>query len=239
MKKTAEGALLKDDVSNYDKDAYEKPSVTVDIAICTIMNDELKVLLIKRKHPPFRNSWAIPGGFVEVGKNETLEQTARRELAEETNLKNIYIEQLKTYGDPDRDPRLRVITVAYFALLPIDKINTIKAGDDAGEASWFSVTKLPELAFDHKKIIEDLLVRLSGKILYTSIGFKLVPEQFTWAELQKTYEIILNRELITPNFRRKIKSMYEVEESKGTKKLKSAGKPPKYLKYIRDKDTFN
>lgn len=239
MKKTAEGVLLNDDVSNYDKDAYEKPAVTVDIAICTIMNDELKVLLIKRKYPPFRSSWAIPGGFVEIEKHETLEQTARRELEEETNLKNIYIEQLKTYGAPDRDPRLRVITVAYFALLSIDKINSIKAGDDAGEASWFSVTKLPELAFDHKKIIKDLLVRLSGKILYAPIGFKLVPEQFTWTELQKTYEIILNRELITPNFRRKIKSMYEVEECRATKKLKSAGKPPKYLRYVKVKDTFN
>ncbi len=239
MNKTAEGELLNDDLSNYDKDAYEKPSVTVDVAICTIIDDELKVLLIKRKHPPFRNSWAIPGGFLEVEKNEQLEQTARRELAEETNVKNIYLEQLKTYGDPNRDPRLRVITVAYFALLPVDKINSIKAGDDAKEVDWFSIMKLPKLAFDHKIILEDLLVRLSGKILYTPIGFRLVPEEFTWTELQKTYEIILNRKLIAPNFRRKIMSMYELEECSTTKKLKSAGKPPKYLKFIKVKDTFN
>lgn len=239
MNKTAEGELLNDDLSNYDKDAYEKPSVTVDIAICTIMDDELKVLLIKRKHPPYRNSWALPGGFVEVEKNENLEQSARRELEEETNVRNIYMEQLKTYGDPNRDPRLRVITVAYFALLPIDKINSIKAGDDAKEVHWFSVMKLPKLAFDHKQILEDLLIRLSGKILYTPIGFRLVPKQFTWTELQKTFEIILNRKLIAPNFRRKIKSMYEVEECRTTKKLKSAGKPPKYLKFIKVKDTFN
>lgn len=236
---TAEGELLKDDVSNYDKDAYEKPSVTVDVAICTIMDDELKVLLIKRKHPPFRNRWAIPGGFVEIEKKEGLEKTARRELEEETNVKNIYMEQLKTYGAPDRDPRLRVITVAYFALLPFDKINQVRAGDDAKEANWFSVMDLPELAFDHKIIVADLLERLSGKILYTPIAFSLLPEQFTWTELQNIYEIVLNRKLIAPNFRRKIKSMYEVEECRATKKLNSPGKPPKYLKFIQVKETFN
>lgn len=239
MKKTAEGELLKDDVSNYDKDAYEKPSVTVDIAICTIIDEELKVLLIKRKYPPFRNRWAIPGGFVDVDSAETLEQTAERELEEETNLKGIYIEQLKTYGDPDRDPRLRVITVAYFALLPVDQISSVKAGDDAKEAAWFSISDLPELAFDHHLILDDLLCRLRGKILYTPIGFQLVPEQFTWTELQTTYEIILSRKLIASNFRRKIKSMYEIEECRATKKLNSAGKPPKYLKFIKEKETFN
>ena len=239
MLKTAEGEFLKDDLSNYDKNAYEKPSITVDIAICTIMENELKVLLIKRKHPPFRDCWAIPGGFVKVEKEEKLEETAKRELKEETNLNNIYIEQLKTYGNPSRDPRMRVITISYFALLPMDKINKVNAGDDAKETKWFSIRKLPKLAFDHKIILSDLLLRLVGKILYTPIAFELVPKKFTWTELQNTYEIILGRRLLSPNFRRKIKAMYLIKEYKTTKKLKAAGKPPKYLNFIKAKETFN
>jgi 8-oxo-dGTP diphosphatase len=195
--------------------------------------------LIKRKYPPFRNKWSIPGGFVKVENNESLEETAERELKEETNLKNIYIEQLKTYGNPNRDPRMRIITIVYFALIPANKIKTIKAGDDAKEATWFSFRNLPELAFDHEIILNDLLNRLMGKISYTPIGFELTPKEFTWTELQNVYEIILNRKLLAPNFRRKIKSMYFIEECISTKKLKSAGKPPKYLKFIKEKETFN
>jgi 8-oxo-dGTP diphosphatase len=134
---------------------------------------------------------------------------------------------------------MRIITVAYFALIPIDKIHHIQAGDDAKMAEWFSINKLPQLAFDHKTIIEDLSIRLAGKISYTPIGFELVPKEFTWTELQTVYEIVLNRKLLAPNFRRKIKSMYEIEECESTKKLKSAGKPPKVLKFIREKEVFN
>ena len=239
MANNHEGKYLKDDLSNYDKDAYKKPSVTVDIAICTIVENDLKVLLIKRKYPPFREKWSIPGGFVRVENNETLKETAERELEEETNLKNIYIEQLKTYGNPDRDPRLRIITVAYFALIPVNKIRSIKAGDDAKETHWFSFRDLPDLAFDHEIILNDLLNRLRGKISYTPIAFELVPMEFTWTELQNVYEIILNRKLLAPNFRRKIKSMYYIEECISTKKLESAGKPPKYLKLIKEKETFD
>lgn len=236
--KTAEGKYLNEDASNYDSEAFEKPSVTVDMCICSIIKSDLKVLLIKRKYPPYRGYWAIPGGFVDLPKKETLEKTAARELGEETGLKNIYIEQLKTYGDPDRDPRMRIITVAYFALVPYNSLKNqnIKADDDAEDVGWFSLRKLPKkLAFDHKKILNDLLIRLVGKISYTNIAFSLLPVRFTWSELQKVYEIVLGKSLIAPNFRRKIRSMYNLKKLE-TKKEKKAGRPPIYLKYISMKD---
>ncbi len=141
---------------------YEKPSVTVDIAVCSIIRGELNVLLIKRKNPPFKGSWALPGGFLDVAAKESLEETAARELQEETSLNGIIMEQLKTYGDPGRDPRTRVITVAYYAMVPYTKVSLVKAGDDAAEVQWFPLRKLPELAFDHRIILSDILIRLSN-----------------------------------------------------------------------------
>lgn len=228
---TAEGEHLAEDGSNYDKNAYEKPAVTVDIAICSIMDNNLKVLLIKRKHPPYRDHWAIPGGFVDIETRQTLDKTAHRELQEETGLRNVYLEQLKSYGDPDRDPRMRIITVAHFALVPMDRLNEITAGDDAKEAGWFSLRDLPDLAFDHEQILSDLLERLVGKISYTPIGFELVPEKFTWTQLQTVYEIILGKKLNDSNFRRKIKSMYIIHTLKGVAKDKRPGRPSGYLSY--------
>ncbi|MCP4134295.1 MAG: NUDIX hydrolase [bacterium] len=232
---------LKDDLSNYDKDAYEKPSVTVDISICAIIENDLKVLLVKRTNPPFRNCWAIPGGFVDVAQKETLEKTAARVLGKKTNLKKIYIEQLKTYGAPDRDPRMRIITVTYFALVPYDKISyqDIKGFDDTEEVDWFSLRKPPSgLAFDHADILEELLDRLKGKISYTPIAFNLVSEEFTWSDLQKVYEIILGTELLTPNFRRKLKELYFIEELPGKRKAKSPGRPPAFLKFNGIKELY-
>lgn len=231
--RTAEGPGLLDDVSNYDDTAYKKPSVTVDMAICTIMDNELKVLLIKRKYPPFRDHWAIPGGFVDIDREESLDETAMRELKEETHVENVYLEQLKTYGDPGRDPRTRVITVSYFALLPEEFIDMdkVQADDDAKEYQWFALTNLPEdMAFDHRVILFDLLVRIQGKVSYTSIAFNLVPQKFTWQELQNVYEIILGEKLLRANFRRKIRSMYKIKELK-TKKKGNRGRPSILLKY--------
>lgn len=233
MAKSAEGKNLKDDLSNYNADAYEKPSVTVDICICTIICNQLKVLLIKRKHAPFKGKWAIPGGFLEVHKDETLEETATRELREETCLENIYIEQLKTYGDPGRDPRTRVVTVAYFALIPYSALKTqvIRAEDDAEEYQWAPLRKLPKLAFDHNKILKDLLIRLKGKIGYTDIAFSLLPTKFTWTELQKVFEIILGKKLTAPNFRRKMRALYKIKELKVKKEKKFIGRPPITLSF--------
>jgi len=232
---------LKDDLSNYDNEAFQKPSVTVDVALCTIIDNDVKVLLITRKHPPCRGQWALPGGFVDISKNETLEKSAAAMLLRETNVKNVYIEQLKTYGAPGRDPRTRVITVAYFALVPFEKIKNEKIipTEDALETEWFSLRELPApLAFDHGEILDDLLSRLIGKISYTPIGFQLVPEQFTWSELQQVYEIILGEKLITPNFRRKIKDMYEIHELKEKKKSIRAGRPGICLEYISQKKPY-
>lgn len=236
MKRTAEGRHLKDDASNYDSTAYTKPSVTVDICICSIIKNDLKILLIKRKYSPFKDCWAIPGGFVDITKEETLEETAIRELKEKTGLKNIYIEQLKTYGDPDRDPRMRIITVAYFALLPYNILEKqdIYGQDDAKEARWFSLRRIPKnTGFDHRQILKDLLERLKGKISYTNIAFSLVPEEFTWNELQKVYEIILNKKLL--NFRRKMQATYVFKEV-CVNKMKRVGRPSVTLKYIGNKE---
>lgn len=225
--KTAEGEGLKDDASNYDKNAYEKPSVTVDVAICQFQEGELKVLLIKRKNPPFRDSWAIPGGFVDIPAKETLEITAARELEEETGLRDMYVEQLKTYGDPDRDPRMRVITVAYFALVRPESLLSqhIEAKSDAKEWGWFSLNRLPQLAFDHKKILGDLMERLSGKVSYTPIAFNLLNKKFIFRELQDIYEFLLGRKILGPNFRRKILSMYTLKQIKEVRELPNGGRP--------------
>ena len=189
---------------------YPRPSVTVDIIVFTLRENDLQVLLIKRGHPPFEGTWAIPGGF--VGIDESLEGSALRELEEETSVRDVYLEQLYTFGDPGRDPRGRTITVAYFALVPAIAIHP-RAGDDAAEARWWSVYDLPPLAFDHADILIYALQRLRYKLEYTAVGFELLPETFTLSELQAAYEVILGEELDKRNFRRKILSAGVIEES--------------------------
>jgi len=232
MKKQREEDL-KDDLSNYDSSSFEKPSVTVDICICRIIGNDLKVLLIKRKYPPFRDFWAIPGGFVEVLKKESLEEAARRELFEETGIKqSVYLEQLLTAGNPDRDPRTRVISVVYYSLIPFDfpfNEQQVKAADDAKEYQWYSLRALPCLAFDHRDILEALLKRIMEKVLTTNLAFRLVPEHFTWKELQTVFEIVLEQDIADGNFRRKIKRQFIIGELNKTKKTK--GREAKLLKY--------
>jgi 8-oxo-dGTP diphosphatase len=175
--------------------------VTVDIVIFTVRGTELQVLLIKRGVPPFEGSYGIPGGFVHG--DESLEDAALRELYEETGVRAVFLEQLYTFGDPERDPRGRIVTVAYYALIASDKI-TLAAGADAAEARWFSVGALPTLAFDHKRILDYGLERLRNKLEYTTVGFQLLPEKFTLGDLQAVYEAILDKRLDKRNFRRKI-----------------------------------
>jgi len=175
--------------------------VTVDIVIFSIHEGLLKVLLVKRGIPPFKGSFAIPGGFVH--EEESLEQAALRELREETGVANVYLEQLYSFGDPARDPRGRIVTVAYFALISADRA-PLTASGDVTEARWFSVNALPPLAFDHGKIIEYALERLKNKLEYTTVGFQLLPARFTLSELQEVYEAILSRKLDKRNFRRKL-----------------------------------
>jgi 8-oxo-dGTP diphosphatase len=180
---------------------YHYPAVSVDVVIFTLRDDDLQALLVQRKNPPFQGRWAIPGGFVEA--RESLDVAARRELAEETGVRDVYLEQLYTFGDPGRDPRGRVITVAYLALVPSPL--AVEAGSDARDARWWSVYKLPpRLAFDHDKILRYALQRLRYKLEYTAAGFQLLPSAFTLTELQKAYETVLGEPLDKRNFRRRL-----------------------------------
>lgn len=174
--------------------------VAVDIAIFTIRENALHVLLVKRGIDPYKGRWAIPGGFVH--ENESLEAAARRELVEETGVKDVFLEQLYTFGDPGRDPRGRVVTVAYYALVSADR--ALRAGTDAAEAAWFLAHEPPPLAFDHAKILATAIARLQGKLDYTTIGFELLPRKFTLTDLQRVYEAVLDRPLDKRNFRRRV-----------------------------------
>jgi 8-oxo-dGTP diphosphatase len=182
---------------------YFHPAITVDCVVfgLDLSESELKVLLIQRKLDPFKGSWALPGGFVR--EKEALDAAARRELAEETGLTNVWLEQLYTFGAPGRDPRERVISVGYFALVKSRDFSPVGA-TDALAAAWFVASKPPPLAFDHPLILETALSRIKGKVRYQPIGFELLPPKFTLTQLQKVYEIVLGRELDKRNFRKKV-----------------------------------
>ena len=176
--------------------------MTVDIVIFTLREGSLQVLLVKRGVPPFEGQYAIPGGFIRG--DESPEEAALRELHEETGVRNVFLEQLYTFGDPKRDPRGRVITVAYYALIASDKLSLV-AGADAAEAQCFPASSVPPLAFDHKSILDYAIARLQNKLEYTTVGFQLLPEKFTLGELQTVYQAILGRPLDKRNFRRKLR----------------------------------
>jgi 8-oxo-dGTP diphosphatase len=163
---------------------HPRPAVTVDVVVFTLRENRLQVLLVQRGGEPYAGMWALPGGFVQI--EETLEEAAYRELTEETGVNKAYLEQLYTYGDPHRDPRGRVITVAYFALIQAD------------------IDDIPSLAFDHTEILTYAIRRLRYKLEYTAAGFELLPNEFTLTEIQSTYEIILGEKLDKRNFRRRI-----------------------------------
>ncbi len=188
---------------------HPHPAITVDCVVFGFAGESLEVLLIERDREPFSGQWALPGGYMEIG--ETLEDAARRELEEETGLANVFLEQLYSFGDVERDPRERVVTVAYFALVrPSD--HTVKAATDARSAGWFPVKKLPKLAFDHNKIVKKALERLKGKVRYQPVGFELLPPKFTLTQLQRLYEVILESPLDKRNFRKKLLSLGILKE---------------------------
>ena len=196
--------------------------VTVDIVLFTIRDRKLHLLLIKRLAKPFENRYALPGGFVH--EDESLDAAATRELREETGVDRVYLEQLYTFGDPKRDPRGRVVTVAYYALVPHNQ--SLQAGTDASDAAWFPVTDLPPLAFDHRKIVEYAHQRIRNKLDYTNVGFELLPDKFTLTELQLVHEAILGESLDKRNFRRKIIQKGIV---KPTKEWQQTGRKPAQL----------
>jgi 8-oxo-dGTP diphosphatase len=183
---------------------YPRPALTVDAVVFGLDDEDLKVLLIRRDLEPYQGKWALPGGFVRV--EESLEDAVLRELHEETGIAQLYLEQLYTFGAVDRDPRERVVTVAYYALVKLSD-HHIKAATDARDAAWFAVSEARGLAFDHDRILATALERLKGKVRYQPIGFELLPPEFTLSQLQRLYETILEAPLDKRNFRKKILSM--------------------------------
>jgi 8-oxo-dGTP diphosphatase len=198
---------------------HPRPSVTVDLVIFTVIDCDLKVLLIQRRDHPCKGQWALPGGFVEVGdafqdQGEDLDTAAHRELAEETALSpeilhanNVHLEQLYTFGKAGRDPRIRVVSVAYYALVPSSLAPLVRAGDDAASAAWHSVSSIQTLAFDHNQILQKGVERIQGKIDYSPIAFNLLPQTFTVTELREVYEAIKGQSYDHSNFRRRFKRM--------------------------------
>lgn len=184
-----------------DLSKYPRPSVAVDLVVFGYEARRLSVLLIKRGIEPFKGKWALPGGFVR--ENESLEETAKRELQEEAGVADIYLEQLYTFGDVARDPRGRVLSVSYLALVKQEDFRLV-ASTDASDAMWVPVSELSGLAFDHHRIIETGRLRLKNKIRYEPIGFELLPKYFTLSQLQEIYETVLEMDLDKRNFRKKI-----------------------------------
>jgi 8-oxo-dGTP diphosphatase len=189
---------------------HPHPAVTTDIVIFSIRKDKLELLLVKRAREPFAGRWALPGGF--VGIDEDLEACALRELEEETGVTGVYLEQLHTWGSPRRDPRERVVSVAYYALIPSDRLN-VRAASDAKAVDWFVLDNLPPMAFDHAEIVAMAHKRLVAKLDYSTIAFQFMPETFTLSELQTVYEIILGEELDKRNFRKRVLTLDRIEKT--------------------------
>lgn len=205
--------------------------LTIDVVVFTIKDNKLQVLVTKRNKEPFKGRWAIPGGYIRL--SETLDDAAARILKEKTDVDDIYLEQLYTFGDPLRYPNARVVTCAYFALVKAEDVEHIFTREQAEDVAWHNVYALPEMAFDHKKIIEYSLYRTRERLEYFPISYKLLKEKFTLTELQRTYELILNKPLDKRNFRKKILSgtiLIETDEF-----TKSGSKRPAKL-YTFDPD---
>lgn len=205
-----------------------RPLVTVDVVIFTLRENDLRVLLIQRGRPPQQGMWAIPGGLVRP--DEGLEAAAVRRLEEETGLVDVYLEQLFTFGAPDRDPRDRIITVAYFALVP--PAGEMPPVDKMGRVRWWSIYDLPPLAFDHDQVLSYALTRLRYKLEYTAVGFELLPPEFSLTELQTAYETVLGETLDKRNFRRKILGAGVIEPC--GKHRVGDGRPARLYRYRED-----
>jgi 8-oxo-dGTP diphosphatase len=210
----------------------DRPAVSVDVVILSVRAQDLQVLLNRRAAPPFRGRWALPGGFVRSA--EALEDAARREFHAQTGLSDLYLEQLYTFGAPRRDPRGRVIAVAYFALLAGDVAAPPASGP---EALWHSTRALPDLAFDHADILRYALQRLRYKLEYTSLGFELLPNEFTLSELQTAYEIVLDEKLDKRNFRRRILQAGILVETSRSRAGEGQGRPARLYRYRQNAPT--
>ena len=201
--------------------------ISIDNVIFTIINDKLQVLLVSRPIEPFKWSRTLPWGF--VGDNETLENAAYKKLEEKTSVKDIYLEQLYTFSDVKRDPRWRIISTAYMSLVSRESL-TLKNSTNWRESKFFSVTSLPKLWFDHKQIIEYAIKRLKWKLEYTNIAQYILPEKFTFTQLQNVYEIVLNQKFDVRNFRKKINSLWIIEET-WEKEIGNQYRPARLFKF--------
>jgi len=201
--------------------------LSVDAVVFGYEEGNISVLLIKRKYNPFKGQWAIPGGFVE--NDESLEDAVERELFEETGIKINYLEQLYTFGKQNRDPRGRVVSIAYFGLV---RPNAFKlyASTDAEQAQWFNINDLPKLSFDHKEILKTAIERLQGKITYEPIGFELLDKKFPFSDLEKLYTTLLGREIDRRNFRKKIVGLNVLDEL-DEKVSKGSGRPANLFQF--------
>jgi 8-oxo-dGTP diphosphatase len=210
---------------------YPHPAVTVDVVVFTVKDDDLNVLLIQRDLEPFEGQWALPGGFIEI--DERLSDAAKRELKEETGVSASFLEQLYTFGRPDRDPRERIITVAYYALIPFDQIS-LAAGDDSRDAQLFSTNELPELAFDHENILRLAKLRVKERLNDAFFVFQMLPKAFTIYELRRVHELFLGEELDKRNFRKKIIALDQIEET-GQKRTSGQHRPARLYR-VRSTD---
>jgi len=201
--------------------------LSVDAVVFGYEEGNISVLLIKRKYEPFKGQWAIPGGF--VLDDESLEDAVERELHEETGIKINYLEQLYTFGKPDRDPRGRVVSIAYFGLVHPSAFKLF-AATDAEQAQWFNINELPELSFDHKEILNTAIKRLQGKITYEPIGFELLDEKFPFSDLEKLYTTLLGRAIDRRNFRKKIINLNVLDEL-AEKVSKGSGRPANLFQF--------
>lgn len=212
----------------------QNKSSAIKVAVDAIVfgyskQDGVSVLLIQRKYEPFKNSWAIPGGF--VLEDESLEEAVKRELMEETGISVNYLEQLYTFGEPKRDPRQRIIAVAYFGLVKASQYQELKASTDAENAKWFSIKKLPALAFDHKQILQTAIERLRAKVRYQPVGFELLDKKFPFSDLEKLYTALLDKEINRRNFSKKILSFDFLEETGELSKPDGKGRPSKMYQF--------
>jgi len=221
-------------MQNTNYAGYENPGVTVDLVIFTVEEDTLKAMLVRRAEAPYSGYWSLPGGFIKIG--ESLEEAASRVLGEKTGVESVYIEQLYTFGEPDRDPRSRVITVAYFALIPWKQLSQ-PGSKKIADITWHPVDNLPRLAFDHKDILDYAVRRLRAKVSYSNIVYGLMPKQFRLSELQRMYEVIINDNLDKRNFRKRMLATDLLQET-GKKDLKGAHRPARLYQFKKMEITY-
>jgi 8-oxo-dGTP diphosphatase len=211
---------------------WPRPAVTVDVVLFTVAGTlqqlRLRVLLIQRDAEPYRGKWALPGGFVHA--DEDLPEAAARELAEETGIREVYLEQVGAVGTPGRDPRGHTVTVVWVGLVPGDRCE-LRASGDAAVARWFDVSDLPKLAFDHAELLSMALEHLRRRIAEAPVCFELLPVEFTLSELQALVEAILGRPVDRRNFRRKVHELGLVEEASGVRK-EGAHRPAQLYRFV-------